>query len=142
MSDKTTSTLNKLAEEIVEQNEEVSMEALSSAVQHKRSTMDLAELQIKQTRFLEAVRKEPKVSISVSPQYAAEFSNNMRVTINGISIFIPIDGRDYLVPQSFADEIKRRIHKVNQKLNRFKRRGNTNNVVMIEEKSIGEVKLN
>lgn len=139
MSDK--KTLDKIADEIVKQNEEVSMEALSSAVQQKRSTMDLAALQIKQTKFLEAVRKEPKVSINVAPQYAAEFSNNMRVTINGISIFIPIDGRDYLVPQSFADEIKRRVHKVNQKLNRFKRKGNANNVVLFEEKSIGEIKL-
>lgn len=134
-------TLDKLAEEIVEQNDEVSMEALSSAVQQRRSTMDLAELQLKQTKFLEAVRKEPKVSVSVAPQYAAEFSNNMRVTINGISIFIPIDGREYLVPQSFADEIKRRVHKVNQKLNRFKRKGNASNVVLFEEKSIGEIKL-
>lgn len=134
-------TLDKIAEEIVEQNDEVSMEDLSAAVQHKRSTTDLAELQLRQTKFLEAVRKEPKVSISVAPQYAAEFSNNMRVTINGISIFIPIDGREYLVPQSYADEIKRRVHKVNQKLNRFKRKGNANNVVLFEEKSIGEIKL-
>lgn len=141
MSEKNHSTIDKIAEEIVENGNDVSMEAVSSAVQHKRSVADLAELQIRQTKFLETVRKEPKVPVNVSPQYAAEFSNNMRVTINGISIFIPIDGRDYLVPQSFADEIKRRIHKVNQKLNRFKRKGNANNVVLFEEKSIGEIKL-
>lgn len=138
---KSNSTIDKIAEEIVEQGDEVSMEQVSSVVQQKRSTMDLAALQLKQTKFLEAVRKEQKVAISVAPQYAAEFSNNMRVTINGISIFIPIDGREYLVPQSYADEIKRRIHKVNQKLNRFKRKGNANNVVLFEEKSIGEIKL-
>lgn len=138
MSDK--NTIDNLAEEIVKHND-VSMEDVSSAVQNKRSTMDLAQLQLKQAKFLETVRNEKKVKISVSPQYAAEFSNNMRVTINGISIFIPIDGREYLVPESFADEIKRRVHKVNQKLNRFKRKGNENNVVMLEEKSIGEIKL-
>ena len=141
MTNKDKSTIDSLAEEIVEQNDEVSLTELSHQVTQKRAAKDLAELQVRQTKFLEAVRNEPKVTVSVSPQYAAEFSRNMRVTINGISIFIPVDGRDYQVPQSFADEIKRRMHKVNQKLNRFKRNGNTNNEVLFEEKSIGEVKL-
>ena len=65
----------------------------------------------------------------------------MRVVINGVSIFIPIDGREYMVPETFASEIKRRIHKVNQKINRLRRKGTTENFNLIEEKSIGEVKL-
>ena len=65
----------------------------------------------------------------------------MRVVINGVSIFIPIDGREYMVPKTFAAEIKRRIEKVNQKLNRLRRKGSSDRVSLIEEKAIGEVKL-
>lgn len=122
-------------------NEEVSSVEVGAAIDRAREQKKLSDLQLKQTAFLEQVRKETKVPVSVAPQYNAEFGNNMRVTINGISIFIPIDGKTYMVPQTFADEIARRVRKVNQKLNRFKRRGNDQNVVMVEERSIGEVKL-
>lgn len=134
-------TVETLADEILE-NEDVNLTEVGIAVAQKRATADLTELQLRQTRFLEKVRNEKKVPVSVAPQYAAEFSNNMRVTINGISIFIPIDGKMYMVPESFAAEIQRRVYKVNQKLNRFKRKGNgLSNDVIIEEKSIGEIKL-
>lgn len=138
---KTKTTAETLANEILE-NEDISLPDVEVAVAQKRAAVDLTELQIRQTKFLNKVRNEKKVPISVAPQYAAEFSNNMRVTINGISIFIPINGQTYMVPETFAAEIQRRVHKVNQKLNRFKRKGNgiTNDVVF-EEKSIGEIKL-
>jgi hypothetical protein len=47
-----------------------------------------------------------------------------------------------MVPETFAAEIQRRVYKVNQKLNRFKRKSNgVSNDVIFEEKSIGEIKL-
>ena len=135
------STVEKLADEIVE-SEDINLKEVEVAVAQKRATADLTELQLRQNRFFDKVRKEKKVPVSVAPQYAAEFSNNMRVTINGISIFIPIDGKMYMVPETFAAEIQRRVYKVNQKLNRFKRKGNgVSNDVIFEEKSIGEIKL-
>lgn len=135
-------TVEALAEEIVSSEEDINLAEVGVAVAQKRAAVDLTELQLRQTRFLDKVRHEKKVPISVAPQYAAEFSNNMRVTINGISIFIPIDGKMYMVPETFAAEIQRRVYKVNQKLNRFKRKGNgVSNDVIFEEKSIGEIKL-
>lgn len=131
--------LDELAEEIA--GNEVSMTDLDSKVIQKRAELNLNDLQTRQTAFLEKVRKEPKVKVSVAPQYASEFSKNMRVVINGVSIFIPIDGKEYLVPETFAAEIKRRMHKVNQKLNRLRRNGTTEKISLFEEKSIGEVKL-
>jgi hypothetical protein len=131
--------LDELAEEIA--GNEVSMTDLDSKVTQKRAELNLNDLQTRQTAFLEKVRKEPKVKVSVAPQYASEFSKNMRVVINGVSIFIPIDGKEYLVPETFAAEIKRRMHKVNQKLNRLRRNGTTEKISLFEEKSIGEVKL-
>ena len=135
------SALDAIADEIAENEDNISMQDLEVAVTQKRTELTMNDLQIRQTAFLDKVRNEPKVSISVAPQYAAEFSRNMRVVINGVSIFIPIDGREYMVPETFAAEIKRRIHKVNQKINRLRRKGTTENFNLIEEKSIGEVKL-
>lgn len=131
--------INELAEEIADN--EVSMHTLQSAVTSKKAALNLNDLQARQTAFLEKVRTEPKVSISVAPQYASEFSKNMRVVINGVSIYIPIDGNEYLVPETFAAEIKRRVHQVNKKLNRLRRKGTSENINLFEEKSIGEVKL-
>jgi hypothetical protein len=133
-------TVEAIAEEIAS-NEEINLQEVEVAVAQKRATTDLNELQHRQNKFLEHVRSEKKVSVSVAPQYASEFSNNMRVTINGISIFIPIDGKAYMVPETFAAEIQRRVAKVNAKLNRFKKKNGRSNDVIIEEKSIGEIKL-
>jgi hypothetical protein len=135
------SALDAIAEEIAENDGNISMADLEVRVTQKRAELTMNDLQVRQTAFLEKVRKEPRVAISVAPQYASEFSKNMRVVINGVSIFIPIDGREYMVPETFASEIKRRIHKVNQKINRLRRKGTTENFNLIEEKSIGEVKL-
>lgn len=133
-------TVEAIAEEIAS-NEEINLQEVGVAVAQKRAATDLNELQHRQNKFLEHVRSEKKVPISVAPQYASEFSNNMRVTINGISIFIPIDGKSYMVPETFAAEIQRRVAKVNAKLNRFKKKNGRSNDVIIEEKSIGEIKL-
>ena len=135
------SSIDAIAQEIAENEENISMADLDVKVAQKRAALTMNDLQARQSAFLEKVRKEPKVAISVAPQYAAEFSNNMRVVINGVSIFIPIDGREYMVPKTFAAEIKRRIEKVNQKLNRLRRKGSSDKVSLIEEKAIGEVKL-
>jgi hypothetical protein len=51
---------------------------------------------------------EPKVSIYLSPMYRPYFGRTMRVMINGISIYMPVDGSTHQVPQTFADEITRR----------------------------------
>lgn len=130
----------KISDEMAEK-EALELEP-TEAVNPIKRTLTLEDLHRKQMTFYDKVKNEEKVDVSVAPQYCNEFSNNMRVTINGISIFIPIDGKTYRVPKTFADEIARRVRKVNQKLNRFKQKGNgAENTVVLEEKSIGEVKF-
>lgn len=51
---------------------------------------------------------EEKVPMYLSPMYRAHLGNNMRVSLNGVSIFFPVDGSTHLIPTSFADEIVRR----------------------------------
>lgn len=64
----------------------------------------------KERRLLaQAMKKQEKVPVSVSPLYRPYFGRTMPVTINGTSIYVPCDGKTYMVPRMFADEIKVRI---------------------------------
>lgn len=56
--------------------------------------------------------KQEKVAVSGSPFYRPYFGNNMPIQINGIAVYVPLDGQQHLVPKTFADEFQRRIAKV------------------------------
>ena len=77
------------------------------------AVMDEARKQLIQAaKFKDQLRKEyseeNKVPVEVSPMYKPYFGSVMRVAINGVMIYMPVDGTTHLVPQSFGDEIKRR----------------------------------
>lgn len=57
-------------------------------------------------------RNEEKVPMAVSPLYRPYFGNVMKVSINGISIYMPIDNTTHNIPKTFADEIHSRIKAV------------------------------
>lgn len=79
---------------------------------------------------------EPRVPVILAPQYAAHFGNVMRVSINGISIAVRVDGSTQKVPQTFADEIHRRRRLVDKQLLRMKRMAN---IPTNAEKAPGEL---
>lgn len=56
----------------------------------------------------DAYAAERKISTYLSPMYRPYFGNVMRVMINGISIYFPVDGSTHAVPESYACEIARR----------------------------------
>lgn len=56
-----------------------------------------------------------KVPVSISPLYAPEFSDNMCVTLNGYTIYVPCDGQTYMVAEPFAEIIFERISRVDEK---------------------------
>lgn len=78
----------------------------------------------KRKQLVKEYTAEPRVPIVLAPQYAAHFGNVMRVTINGISIAVRVDGSTQKVPQTFADEIHRRRRTVDKMLMRLKRMAN------------------
>jgi hypothetical protein len=57
-------------------------------------------------------RNEEKVTVAVSPLYRPYFGNVMKVSINGISIYMPIDNTPHKLPKTFADEIHSRVNAV------------------------------
>lgn len=81
----------ELSEALQEQSKEIAM-----------ATRNLDNLA---TRY----KNEDKVPIAVSPLYRPYFGNVMKVSINGISIYMPIDNTTHHVPKTFADEIHSRV---------------------------------
>jgi hypothetical protein len=83
-------------------------------------------------------REQEKVPVSISPLYMPYFGRVMTVTINGASIAIPVDGRSYMVPESFAEEIQIRIYRRDQLIKKQNKMSDiTNNC----EASPGELAL-
>ncbi len=65
----------------------------------------LSEAQTAKKKVYQQYRKEDKVSVYLSPTYKPYFGNVMPVSINGITIYFPVDGTSHEVPKTFADEI-------------------------------------
>ena len=65
-------------------------------------------------------REEERVSVSIPPLYKPYFGKVMTVSINGISCAIPVDGKTYQVPKSFAEEAQIRMFRQNEMLEKQK----------------------
>ena len=78
----------------------------------------------------------PKVSVQIAPFYAPYLSKSQPVSINGISIYVPSDGKTYQVPKPFADVIMRRIQRIDALI---QKQGVMSN--FIEERYAGEAEL-
>lgn len=81
---------------------------------------------------------EPKVRVTGSPMYAPYFGRMMNLTINGIAIYVPMDGQSYEIPTTFADLFNSRIEAVDA-LNR--NRTTMANIANNKESYAGELDL-
>lgn len=73
------------------------------------ATTNLHEAEMNKRRLVETYKSEPKVKTSISPLYQPYLGKNIQISINGITIAMPVDGSVHEVPESFADEIASRI---------------------------------
>lgn len=48
------------------------------------------------------IRQEELVPVTLAPTYRHPFGKVMPVRLNGMSIFVPCDGKTYKIPKSFA----------------------------------------
>ena len=64
---------------------------------------------------------EEKVSVMIAPMYAAHFGRVMHVSVNGISVSVPCDGKPYNVPKTFAAVVQGRLRAVNEQQAKAKR---------------------
>lgn len=83
---------------------------LSAALQEQ--SKQIATAKVEQENLANRYRNEDKVTMAVSPLYRPYFGNVMKVSINGISIYMPIDNTPHKIPKTFADEIYSRVNAV------------------------------
>lgn len=72
-------------------------------------------------RLVDFYKNEPKVPVQGSPMYRPYFGNNMPIILNGIAIFVPLDGQQYEIPESFAAIFMDRISRIDEQINMRKR---------------------
>lgn len=92
----------------------------STVVDTQAANLELS----KQVNALEETRKnvavtyknEKKVAVQGSPMYRPYFGNNMPIIINGVAIYVPLDGQQYEIPESFAAVFLDRISRVDEQI--------------------------
>lgn len=82
--------------------------------------------------------KEQTVPRNMSPMYQPYFGAVMTCSINGITIFFPLDGKTHYVPKSFATLIDERRMKIDALLNKQAKMAD---ISANAESSPGELKL-
>ena len=73
---------------------------------------------LEETRKSVAVtyKNEKKVAVQGSPMYRPYFGNNMPIIINGVAIYVPLDGQLYEIPESLAAVFLDRISRVDEQI--------------------------
>jgi hypothetical protein len=71
----------------------------------------------KNARLVETYKGEKKVPVQGSPMYRPYFGNNMPIILNGIAIYVPLDGQQYEIPESFAAIFLDRISRIDEQIN-------------------------
>lgn len=71
----------------------------------------------KNARLVETYKNEKKVPVHGSPMYRPYFGNNMPIILNGIAIYVPLDGQQYEIPESFAAIFLDRISRIDEQIN-------------------------
>jgi hypothetical protein len=73
-------------------------------------------LEEKKKTIAQRYRDEAKVSVQGSPMYRPYFGNNMPIIINGVAVYVPLDGQQYQIPESFAAVFSERISRIDEQI--------------------------
>lgn len=80
---------------------------LNSEVQH---------LENKKRTLREQYLAQKKVVVQGSPMYAPYFGQNMPISLNGIAVYVPLNGQQYEIPESFAAIFQERISRIDEQI--------------------------
>jgi len=110
--------------------------SLASAI--AQNNAKLKALQSKKHENHKTYMAQEKTPVSISPFYRGHFGNVMTVSINGIAIYVPCDGKRYLIPKTFADLVTERIMNIDAQIAKQQRRAE---VQKNFERAAGELPL-
>lgn len=116
-------------------NANTTLSAGTASVTQKLAA-DVTKAQARKHELAQAYAKEKKVKVTGSPMYRPYFGNNMPIQVNGIMVYVPLDGRTYEIPKTFADVFKNRISRIDALIQKQGAMAD-----FIEENSPGEVTL-
>lgn len=102
------------------------------------SNKNVASAERERKLLAQCFKKQEPISVSIPPLYKPYFGKIMTVTIQGVSIAIPVDGRSYKIPESFAEEVKIRISNQNEL---FEKHNSMSDITGNFESSAGELQL-
>jgi hypothetical protein len=68
-----------------------------------------AQLSLETKKISAKFKEEKKVKVSVPKAFQKQLGPSLFVGINGSSLYIPVDGEDHEVPESFAKHVKKYI---------------------------------
>lgn len=89
-------------------------------------------------KLLKHFSGEAKVQVIVSPFYKPYLGSTVMVSIQGITVWVPADGRTYKIPKSFAAELLGAIAAVDSRVQKIQR---MSNVAQNFETSVGELRF-
>ena len=127
---------NKKKSEVTIASEEEAIVTELKKVEKKIETVQNAEVRRKLLgrRYM----NEEKVAVSISPMYRPYLGNTARVSVNGIMVVIPCNGKSYKVPKSHAEAVLGSIQQINERLIR---KDKMKNIVNNVESSPGEIRF-
>ena len=125
-------TSNTVKEDVIKEKKTVAKAAVSNPEREVQNA------ELRRRSLIKTYKDEKLIPVSVPPLYKPYFGESMVVTINGITIAIPCNGRTYNIAESFACEVLTRINKTNEIIEKGKSMAN---VIGNFEKSPGELKF-
>lgn len=100
---------------------DVAEPVVDTAAMNAELTVKVNQRQAQNRRLVDVYKGENKVPVQGSPMYRPYFGNNMPIIINGIAIYVPLDGQQYEIPESFAAVFMDRISRIDEQINMRKR---------------------
>ena len=103
--------------------------ATTEDIQHasKRVNNEVAAADLRRKQLAREYSGETKVTVMIAPMYEMYFGKTMHVSVNGISISVPCDGKPYTIPETYAAVVQHRLRKVNEQHLRQARLANVQN---------------
>lgn len=103
-----------------------------------RSNRVVAESQKVMQETAQKLKSEAKKPVTLAPMYQPYFGEVMTVGLNGLNIYVPVNGRTYQVPESYAMIIQERRRRVDAHILRTNRLANVQSNF---ERTAGELVL-
>ena len=94
------------------------------AAAQRLQNQDTAVAEEQRKTLAETYKGQEQIEVIGAPMYRAWFGNSMPISINGILITVPLDGKRYKIPKSFARIFNARIQSINEDIELAKKRSN------------------